>query len=92
MPPSYQNLPVTLLGRLAVDERYKGKGIGSFLLIDALRKSFEISTTSIGSMAVITHPIDEEATAFYLKYGFIKLPDSGKMFLLMSTVAQLFID
>lgn len=91
MPPSYRQLPVTLLGRLAVDERFKGKGLGSLLLIDSLKRSFEVSTTAIGSMAVVTDPIDKQAEAFYGKYGFIKLPDSGKMFLPMNTIGQLFI-
>ena len=42
-------------------------------------------------MAVIVDPIDQEAIRFYKKYGFILLPDSGKMFLLMKTIAELFI-
>lgn len=90
LPPSYRNLPVTLLGRLAVDSRFKGQGFGSFLLIDALKRSFDVSSSSIGSMAVITEPIDEQAENFYRKYGFTKLPDSGKMFLPMTTIGGLF--
>jgi len=90
LSPAYANLPATLLGRLAVDRAAKGKGFGKDLLIDALKRSCETSKT-IGSMAVIVNPLDEEAERFYLKYGFIKLPDSGKMFLPMGTVATLFI-
>ncbi|AYL97216.1 GNAT family N-acetyltransferase [Mucilaginibacter celer] len=90
MPPSYYNLPATLLGRLAIDLQYKGQGLGEYLLIDALKKSFTASVEYIGSMAVVVDPIDEAATNFYSKYDFIKLPDSGKMFLPMQTVAQLF--
>lgn len=41
-------------------------------------------------MAVVSSPLDAEAEAFYQKYGFIRLPDSGKMLLSMKTVAQLF--
>ncbi len=89
MPPSYNHLPATLMGRLAVDIKYKGQVWGKLLLIDALKRSHEISNT-IGSMAVIVDPMDEEAENFYLKYGFIKLPDSGKMFLAMGTIATLF--
>ncbi len=55
-------------------------------------KGYEVSLKSIGSMAVIVRPTDENAEKFYLKYGFVKLPDSGKMFLSMKTIAQLFRD
>jgi hypothetical protein len=38
------------------------------------------------------NPLDEEAVKFYEKYDFISLPDSGKMFLPMATIATLFPD
>lgn len=88
-PKTYKSIPTTLLGRLAIDTKYQGKGIGKLLLIDALNRSYEISKI-IGSFAVIVDPIDEDAEKFYEKYGFIKLPDSGKMFLPMNTINQLF--
>ena len=89
LPNSYQSIPTTLLGRLAIDHRFQKQGIGKLLLIDALRRSYEISK-SIGSFAVVVDPIDEDAERFYDKYGFIKLPDSGKMFLPMITIIALF--
>ena len=90
MPKSYTNLPTTLLGRLAVDLKYKRQGIGELLLIDALRRCYDVSIESIGSMAVIVDPLDAEAVSFYKKYGFIELPDSGRMFLPMKTISELF--
>ena len=89
MPRAYESLPVTLLGRLAINEKNKGQGLGKLLLIDALKRSFEVSKV-IGSMAVIVDPIDENAISFYNKFGFISLPDSEKMFLSMKTIEQLF--
>lgn len=89
LPPSYTSIPTTLLGRLAVDSRFKNQGIGEFLLTDALKRSFDISL-KIGSFAVITDPLDITAENFYSKYGFIKLPDSGKMFIAMQTLRELF--
>ncbi len=89
LPKSYKTVPTTLLGRLAVDNNFQGQGIGKYLLIDALKRSYETSK-QIGSLAVIVDPLDEEAERFYEKYGFIKLPDSGKMFLPMKTIQQLF--
>ncbi len=90
MPKSYVNLPTTLLGRLAVDVNYRRQGIGELLLLDALKRSFDISSESIGSMAVVVDPLDDEAISFYRRYGFILLPDSGKMFIPMKTIKELF--
>ena len=89
LPKSYTSISTTLLGRLAIDHRFQGKGIGKLLLIDALKKSYLISKT-LGSFAVIVDPLDTDAERFYEKYGFIKLPDSGKMFIPMQTLKELF--
>lgn len=89
MPRAYRNLPTTLLGRLAVESSCKGQGIGKLLLMDALRRAHDVSA-NIGSMSVIVDPLDEDAEAFYSYFGFIKLPDSGRMFLPMKTIAELF--
>ena len=89
LPPAYASIPVTLLGRLAVDHHFHGKGLGKLLLLDALYRSYDLST-QIGSFAVVVAPLDNEAVSFYDKYGFIQLPDSGKMFLPMKTIEQLF--
>jgi len=89
MPPAYSDLPATLLGRLAVDNSFKGKKLGTFLLLDALKKSYDISL-NIGSVAVIVDPLDADAEKFYDSFGFTKLADSGKMFMMMATVADLF--
>ncbi len=90
LPASYSNLPATLLGRLAIDNSYKGQGLGELILMDALKRSYDSSVRSVGSMAVIVDPIDEGAVNFYKKYGFILLPDSGKMFISMETISELF--
>ncbi len=89
LPKSYAAIPTILLGRLAVDNKFQGQGMGKLLLIDALKRSLQISI-SIGSFAVVVDPIDQAAEHFYHKYGFIQLPDSGKMFLPMKTISQLF--
>lgn len=89
LPRSYEAIPTTLLGRLAIDNKFQGQGIGKLILVDALKRSYELSKT-IGSFAVVVDPVDNNAERFYDKYGFIKLPDSGKMFLPMKTIGQLF--
>ena len=90
LPKSYSAIPTTLLARLAIDSRFQGQGIGAILLIDALKRCYDIAET-IGSFAVIVNPLDKDAERFYKKYGFIKLPDSKKMFLPMKTIEKLFI-
>jgi GNAT superfamily N-acetyltransferase len=89
LPKSYNSIPTILLGRLAIDKKYQGQGIGKILLIDALKRCYEIAH-EIGSFAVVVDPIDKEAERFYEKYDFIKLPDSEKMFIATKTLKELF--
>ncbi|MDO3641589.1 GNAT family N-acetyltransferase [Mucilaginibacter sp. L3T2-6] len=89
MPKSYSQLPVTLLGRLAVDNAQKGKGFGKVLLIDALNRSYKAADSAIGSIGVVVDPLDVEAHSFYKSFGFIALEDSEKMFLPMKTISLL---
>ncbi len=80
----YKTLPVTLLGRLARDINYKGKGVGDLLLADALKRAYQ-ATSTIGSWAVVTDPIDDKARRFYESFGLISL-ESGRMFIPMDTI------
>ncbi len=88
LPKNY-NAPVILLGRLARDISMKGTGLGEHLLLDALFRSFTLSSQSIGAMAVVVDPINKNAVAFYQRYGFEMLPGSGKLFLPMSLIKKL---
>jgi predicted GNAT family N-acyltransferase len=88
--PRYPQLPVTLLGRLAVDQSMRGQGIGQFLLMDALHRSLE-AAAQIASMAVLVDTKDEAAEAFYRHFSFISLQEQPRrLFLPMKTVAGLF--
>jgi GNAT superfamily N-acetyltransferase len=81
-------VPLVILGRLAVDVDYQGKGVGAGMLKDALQRSLQISKIA-GSRAVILHAIDQNAVSFYLKYGFIEFPNETKtMFLPMETIEK----
>jgi len=66
-------VPVTLLGQLAVDKDYQGQGHAASLLLFALRTAFNASR-NIGSMGVITHPLDDGVRRFYARWGFQDLP------------------
>lgn len=87
--PKNYNAPVILLGRLARDVSTKGTGLGEYLLLDALFRSYKLSNESIGAIAVVVDPINEKAFDFYKKYGFEQLPDSEKMYLPMKVIEQL---
>lgn len=80
-------VPVMVLGRLAVDERHKDKSIDSAMLKEAMQRTLEISRTA-GVRALMVHAIDDEAVAFYRKYGFVLFPvDSRTLFLPIETLA-----
>jgi GNAT superfamily N-acetyltransferase len=90
--PKYDKLPATLLGRLARSKQFKGRGFGELLLMGALKRALEHSR-HIASVAVVADAIDENARAFYRRYGFIDIPNHpNRLFLPMKTVAQLFPD
>lgn len=48
-----------------------------------------VASKMIGSIAVAVAPINDKVPEFYLKYGFVVLPDSQKMFLPMKTIERL---
>lgn len=88
--PRYPYMPVTLLGRLAVDLSLKGCGQGEFLLMDALNRSWQ-AARQIGAMAVLVDAKDAEARAFYEHFGFIPLQSRPmRLFLPMKTIEMLF--
>ena len=88
--PRYPQLPVTLLGRLAVDQGMLGEGIGQFLLLDALRRSQE-AAVNIAAMAVLVDAKDEAAEAFYRHFSVLPLQQQPRrLFLPMKTITGLF--
>jgi GNAT superfamily N-acetyltransferase len=83
------DVPVVLLGRLAVDGSAQGRGLGSLLLIDALRRA-EYLSGQVGIRAVEVDAVDEAARNFYLKFGFAPLLDNPHhLFLPMHVIRKL---
>ena len=70
-------VPVILIGRLAVDEAFKGRGLGASLLQDALLKGVEASRL-VGARAFIVDALDGKAESFYSKFGFTLMPPASK--------------
>lgn len=75
-------LPVVVLARLAVDQRSQGLGVGVGLLKDAIRRTLLIADQA-GIRAMLTHPTDAPAAAFYRRFGFVDSPLGAPQMLLL---------
>lgn len=84
-----KEVSAVLLGRLAVDKNNQGQGLGGYLLMHALDRTAEAADI-IGVQCVVVDAIDEDAVAFYRRYGFEPLTtDPMRLVLPMSTIRQL---
>ena len=83
------DMPVVLIGRLAVDLSVQRQRLGEFLLIDALRRA-EYLAGKIGIRAVEVHAINDAAKRFYARYGFLSLlDDPHHLFMPMNIIRKL---
>ncbi len=85
--PRSPSVPAVRMGRLAVDQAFKGMGLGAALLADALRRA---ATAEIAAYALVVDAKDEGAARFYARHGFIALPEQPLfLFLPLATVKSL---
>lgn len=82
-------IPVVILARLAVDTAYQGRGLGWGMLQDAIRRTITIAEQA-GIRALLTHPIDAEAEAFYRRFGFESTPVRERQLILLLKDARRF--
>jgi GNAT superfamily N-acetyltransferase len=82
-------IPMILLGQLGVATNFQHRGLGGFLLKDALTRSVSIAQ-EVGAVAILTDPYDDSARDFYAKYGFEILHEQPfrRMMLPMRTLAR----
>lgn len=66
-------VPVMVLGRLAVDKNFQGRGIGSGLLRDAVLRTMQAAEIA-GIRAILVHALSDAAKRFYQDHGFIASP------------------
>ena len=78
-------VPVMVIGRLAIDLRFQGRGIGSALLRDAVLRTAQAAEIA-GIRAILVHAISEDVKRFYERSGFI--PSSVDPMTLMITVTE----
>ena len=82
-------VPAAVIGRLAVDLRSQGHGIGETLLLDAIHRVVRAGDT-IGVYAVVVDALHDRASAFYERYGFTPFPsEPRRLFLPLRTFEQL---
>lgn len=82
--PRYPTVPTVRMGRLAVDQAFKGQGLGGALLADALNRA---ARSEIAAYALMVDAKDEASAGFYRHHGFMVLPDSPRtLFLPLATV------
>ncbi len=82
-------IPLVILARLAVDLDYQGQGLGVSMLQDAIRRTLAIAEQA-GIRALLTHPIDAAAEAFYRRFGFEPTPENDRQLILLLKDARRF--
>ena len=82
-------VPVILIGRLAVDRKEQGRGLGAHLLRDAIAKSVEAGEL-IGARAILLHAMNDNPRSFYLHFNFEPSPtDDYHLILLMKDARKI---
>ncbi|MBZ9736379.1 GNAT family N-acetyltransferase [Mesorhizobium sp. CA18] len=85
-----EQVPLLLIGRLAIDQAFQGMGLGGDLLSDALRRCLAVSDIA-GVRAVVAHAIDDDAVGFYQRHGFTISPLGERVMLMpIETIQALF--
>ena len=79
-------IPMSILGRLAIDTAFQGQGLGRALFRDAALRVLSVAD-EIGIRGLLVHAISDEAAAFYSSIGLDSSPDNPRT--LMITLAEL---
>jgi ribosomal protein S18 acetylase RimI-like enzyme len=84
--PRYPSLPAVRIGRLAVDRRFQGRGLGAALLADAAHRAIH---SDIAAFTLLVDAKHEQAVAFYRRHGFQTLASQPMtLFLPLATAAR----
>jgi ribosomal protein S18 acetylase RimI-like enzyme len=85
--PRYDAIPAALIGRLARDERVRGRGVGELLLANAIRRILGAGRI-LAVFAIVVDAKDERASDFYKAFGFQPFPlRPQRLFLPAATAA-----
>jgi len=82
--------PAVKLARLAVASHLQKKGLGSYLLLDAMDRVLRVAE-HLGIIGFFVDAKHEEAAKFYRRFGFLPLPDNAlELFLPLATIREAF--
>lgn len=70
-----RRIPAIRLGRLAVDRRFQGQGLGELLLVDALTRAQRIYREA-GGIGLFVDALDDRTAGYYRRFGFLATPDN----------------
>ncbi len=71
-------VPVVVLGRLAIDLKFQGKGLGKVLVLDAIDRTIALAG-QVGIRAILVHAKDAAAAEFYRSLGFVASPHNAML-------------
>lgn len=87
--PRYPTIPAVRVGRLAVDERFRGRGLGGALIADAAARAL---SAEVAAFALLVDAKDDAAVAFYEHHGFQKFVSAPRtLFLPLATAKSLLL-
>lgn len=84
-------IPIIVLGRLAVDERYQSHGVGSGLVLDAMERTVAAADI-IGVRGLLVNALSDEVEGFYLRLGFFRTPVENTVVMPVETIAKALLD
>jgi ribosomal protein S18 acetylase RimI-like enzyme len=86
--PRYPTVPAVRIGRLAVDQRFQGRGLGAALLADAASRTLK---ADVAAFTLLVDAKNDQAVAFYQRFGFRVLASQPrKLFLPLATAQKVF--
>jgi len=87
--PRYPALPAVRIGRLAVDQRFQRRGLGELMLVDAVHRTIQ---DAAAAFALLVDAKNDQAAAFYRRYGFRPIVDKPRtLFLPLATAQKTFL-
>jgi ribosomal protein S18 acetylase RimI-like enzyme len=88
--PRYPTVPAVRIGRLAVDQRFQGRGLGAALLADAATRTLK---ADVAAFMLLVDAINDQAVAFYQRFGFRVLTSQPRtLFLPLATAQKVFLE
>jgi GNAT superfamily N-acetyltransferase len=83
--PRYPTLPAVRIGRLAVERRFQRRGLGELMLMNAVHRTMQ---DAAAAFTLIVDAKNDQAVAFYRRYGFRSIADRPRTLFLPLPTAQ----